>query len=119
MLFMAMSCNRCLSLRYNCHINVECCVSTAAVKYLCKYVNKGNDRAMVATNVEGQRDEIKEYQDMRSVGSSEAAWHILSYPIADRFPSVLAMRVHLEEQQDIVFDEEADGFIEALEKQRE
>ena len=111
--------NAYLSLRYNCHINVECCVSTAAVKYLCKYVNKGNDRAMVATSVEGQRDEIAEYRDMRSVGSSEAAWHILSYPIADRYPAVLAMRVHLEDQQDIVFDEDADEFVEALEKQRE
>ena len=111
--------NAYLSLRYNCHINVEFCVSTKAVKYLCKYVNKGNDRAMVATNVEGQRDEITEYQDMRSVGSMEAVWHILGYPIADRYPAVLAMRVHLEDQQDIIFDEDADEMIESLENQRE
>merc|ERR1712214_63135 len=109
--------NAYLSLRYNCHINVECCVSPKAVKYLCKYVNKGNDRAMVAKEVEGQeRNEIVEYEDMRCVGSSEAAWHILGYPIHDRFPPVMALRVHLEEEQNVVFDEETEA--EALENQR-
>jgi hypothetical protein len=39
--------NPLLSLRYNCHINVEVCSSVAAVKYLYKYVYKGHDRAMV------------------------------------------------------------------------
>ena len=36
-----------LSLRYNCHINVEFCTSPKAAKYLYKYVTKGHDRAMV------------------------------------------------------------------------
>ena len=53
---------------------------------------------------------------MRSVGSSEACWHIFGFPIHDRFPSVLALRVHLLDEQQIVFDEDAE--IEALETQR-
>ena len=74
--------NPLLSLRYNCHINVECCASAIAAKYLFKYVTKGNDRALVLTEVEGQvRDEIAEYMDLRSVGSCEAAWHIMNFPI--------------------------------------
>ena len=36
-----------LSLKYDCHINVEVCASTKAAKYLHKYVGKGGDRAMV------------------------------------------------------------------------
>ena len=44
-----------LSLRYKAHINVEFCSSPKAVKYLCKYTHKGNDRAMVTTHVEGSR----------------------------------------------------------------
>ena len=107
-----------LSLRYSCHINIECCASCLACKYLFKYVTKGVDRAMVRTEIEGQpRDEIAEYQDLRSIGSSEAAWKLLSYPIADRFPAVKALRVHLQDQQQIVFDEDTET--EALEKQRE
>ena len=58
-----------LSLRYNCHINVECCASPRAAKYLYKYVTKGSDRAMVATVMEEQTlepcDEITEYEDLR------------------------------------------------------
>ena len=44
-----------LSKRYNSHINTEICTLTLrTAKYLCKYQTKGNDRAMVATSVEGQ-----------------------------------------------------------------
>ena len=107
-----------LSLKYDCHINVECCSSPKAAKYLYKYVTKGHDRAVVTTEIEGQpRDEISDYQDLRSVGSSEATWHLMAYPIAERHPSVQALRVHLKEQQQIVFDAHTED--EALERQRE
>ena len=106
-----------LSLRYNCHINVEVCTSPKAAKYLYKYVTKGNDRAMVASEVAGQRDEITEYEDLRSVGSSEAAWHLLAFPISKRHPAVAALRIHTEEQQQIVFDEGTEEA--AMEIQRE
>ena len=85
--------NPLLSLRYNCHINVEKCTSAKASKYLYKYVTKGSDRAMVATVEEGQqRDEIKQYVDLRSVGSSEATWHLVAFPIAKRYPPVQTWR---------------------------
>ena len=74
---------------------------------------------MVATGVEGQegaRDEISDYHDLRSVGSSEAAWHLLGFPITDRYPPVQALRVHLEDEQQVVFDEGTED--EALDKQR-
>ena len=110
-----------LSLRFNCHINVERCTSPKAAKYLYKYVTKGSDRAMVAAVVEDQsglqRDEITDYEDLRSVGSSEATWHLMAFPITDRYPPVQALRVHTEDQQQIVFDEGTEE--EALEKQRE
>ena len=96
-----------LSLTYNCHINVECCTSPKCVQYLYKYVTKGNDRAMVATEVQDQaRNEIQEYQDLRSVGSSEATWHLMNFPITNQKPAVKPLRVHLKDQQQVVFDEE-------------
>ena len=76
---------------------------------------------MVATVLEEQagkaRDEINEYEDLRSVGSSEATWHLMAFPIADRYPPVQALRIHLEDQQQVVFDEGTED--EALENQRE
>ena len=62
-----------LSIRFDCHINVEFCASPKATKYLYKYVTKGSDRAMVRATVEEEnekpRDEIAEYEDLRSVGT--------------------------------------------------
>ena len=43
-----------LSLRYNCHINIEKCTLPTAAKYLYKYMKKGSDRAMDAMGMEGQ-----------------------------------------------------------------
>ena len=110
-----------LSLRFNCHINVERCTSPKATKYLYKYVTKGSDRAMVATVIEDQdgqpRDEIADYEDLRSVGSSEETWHLMAFPITDRYPPVHALRVHTEDQQQVVFNEGTEE--EALERQRE
>ena len=40
--------NAWLSLKYNCHINVELTVSVAAVKYLYKYVYKGHDKTQAS-----------------------------------------------------------------------
>ena len=57
-----------LSLRYNCHINVEKSTSPRNAKYLYKYVTKGPDRAMVSAelqNEEHPRDEIANYRDLR------------------------------------------------------
>ena len=41
----------------------------------------------------------------------------MAFPIADRYPPVQALRIHLEDQQQVVFDEGTEE--EALEKQRE
>ena len=83
-----------LSLRYNCHINVEVCLSPTAAKYLFKYIQKGEDRIMVNAKVEGEsRDEIEEYVDLRSMGSSEASWHLMAFPISKNYPAVVPLRI--------------------------
>ena len=56
--------------KYNCHINGEVCLgSIQTAKYLFKYLHKGGDRAMAAS-VPVARDEIAEFQDLKSMGSS-------------------------------------------------
>ena len=60
-----------LCLRFNCHTNIVLCLSPTAPKYLYKYIYKGEDRAMVRTEVgedDTTKDEISDFIDLRSVG---------------------------------------------------
>ena len=74
-----------LLLRFDGHTNMEMCMTFLAPKYLFKYFTKGQDRAMVRAEVEGDdltvKDEIAEYIDLRSVGSSESSWHLFNFNI--------------------------------------
>jgi len=58
-----------LLLRFNAYINIEIARSIKAVKYMCKYVYKGGNRAAAVLHSKeaGIRivDEIKEYLDAR------------------------------------------------------
>ena len=96
-----------LLLKYDCHINVECCTSNKVAKYLYKYVTKGNTRAMVNATINGNdgNDEIENYIDMRVVGSCEAAWRLMDFHLQYQYPAVIVLRVHLEDQQQLMFEE--------------
>ena len=76
-----------LMLRYGCHINVEVCASNKATKYLHKYITKGGDRNMMGVEGEGPelaKNEVREFQDLRSFGSSESCWRLLEFEMSDR-----------------------------------
>ena len=108
-----------LSLRFNCHINDELCLSPTGAKYLYKYAYKGEDRAMVRAEIgdeSANKDEISDFVDMRSIGSSEAAWQILNFNITKKHPAVYALRCHLEDENHVVFDNETAET--AIEQQR-
>ena len=92
-------------LRYNSHINLEVCVSSSGVKYLTGYFHKGGDRAMVRSEVEGERDEVKEYVDHRVMCANEAAASIFGFNVHQSFPPVMPLRIHLEGEQQVTFEE--------------
>ena len=99
--------NAWLSLKFNCHINIDICTNIDAVKYIYKYVYKGSDRAMVSVsegNMNQAHDELREYQDGRYVGASEAAWRLLRFPMHKEYPTVVRLAIHLPDQQQVVFD---------------
>ncbi|XP_044597578.1 uncharacterized protein LOC123274153 [Cotesia glomerata] len=87
---------------FDCHINVEYCGSVKSIKYICKYMNKGSDKATFG--LKDENDEITRYQSGRYISTSEAVWRILSFPIHERFPPVVHLDVHLENGQRIYFN---------------
>lgn len=72
--------NKYLLFKYDCHINVEYCHSVNAIKYHLKYTNKGQDAATItvdeARHKNKGKNEVREYQNSRYVGGSEATWRL-------------------------------------------
>ncbi|XP_055904241.1 uncharacterized protein LOC129940040 [Eupeodes corollae] len=89
---------------FNAHINVEYCHSVQAIKYICKYINKGSDQATFS--VRNAHDEVENYLNGRYISTSEAVWRILEFPIHDRHPTVVHLAVHLENGQRVYFSAE-------------
>lgn len=76
--------NRELLLKYAAHINVEWCNQSRSIKYLFKYINKGNDRITASfyeTGVDGvaqtECDEVKMYYDCIYISPCEALGEFL------------------------------------------
>jgi hypothetical protein len=102
-----------LLLLFRCHINVEVVASLNTVKYVFKYIWKGPDYALTnwkETAIEEggveMPDEIEHYSVHRYLTSSEAFWHIFKFPTSHLSATVHVLPVHLEEEQQIMFDEE-------------
>ncbi|GAU39679.1 hypothetical protein TSUD_320920 [Trifolium subterraneum] len=103
-----------LLLKYNAHINVEWCNQSRSIKYLFKYVNKGHDRVTAGFYQSGRDgddthnvDEIKTYYDCRYLSACEAVWRIFVFDVNYREPSVERLSFHLEDEQSVIFPDEA------------
>ena len=108
-----------LSMKYNCHINVEIATSITAVKYLFKYVYKGHDRASIRVfNHEGsdEIDEISQYLDSRYVSAAESSWRIFGFRMHQHSPSVTRLQLHLPDMQAIKFNPEAETANDILQR---
>ncbi|KAF3658074.1 hypothetical protein FXO38_13384 [Capsicum annuum] len=98
-----------LLLKYSAHINVEWCNQGKSIKYLFKYINKGNDRVTTAFRQNTHKkdsinvDEIKMYYDCRYISPCEAGWRNFGFPIHHREPSVERLSFHLPNEQPVIF----------------
>ena len=93
-----------LLLRFNCHINVDLVTADSVVKYLYKYIHKGEDFAKARVACEG--DEIEAYRTSRYISASEAMWRLFGYDMEYRAPAVQTLYTHLENEQIVVFEED-------------
>ncbi|GKB43391.1 ATP-dependent DNA helicase PIF1-like protein [Tanacetum coccineum] len=92
-------------------MNVEVCSSIMAVKYAFKYVYKGHDKQVIhlsSDDAEPVINEIKRYQNACYIFPPEAMWRIYGFPVANMNPVVVPLQVHLPDQQQVRFAEDAD-----------
>ncbi|XP_057249904.1 uncharacterized protein LOC130591037 [Beta vulgaris subsp. vulgaris] len=95
-----------LSALFDCHLNVEVCLTIQAVKYIYKYVYKGHDKISFAVSAQQDPkpvDEIQQFQTGRWVSPCEAAWRIFSFDLFEMYPPVLPLQIHLPNAQTVQF----------------
>ncbi|XP_070141644.1 uncharacterized protein [Drosophila kikkawai] len=92
-----------LSKTFSTHCNVEYCNSIKSIKYVWKYGNKGNDMAVFGIADPNANDEVTKFQLGRYVSCNEAIWRLFSFPIHERYPTVVHLSVHLENGQRVYF----------------
>ncbi|XP_054795045.1 uncharacterized protein LOC129300500 [Prosopis cineraria] len=106
--------NSYLLYKFQAHVNIEKTNQSTSIKYLFKYINKGNDRviaSLYSSSGEGGQsiiDEIKQYYDCRYVSSCEGCWRIFAFDIHHRYPSVERLSFHLPNEQYIVYSGDQD-----------
>lgn len=107
-----------LVVKYNAHINVELCKQSRCIKYLFKYMCKGEDRATfsIEENVSVDKvsgdvtvvpvNELHNFLSCLYVGGCEACWRIFKFDIQYRRPSVERLNFHLPNEEPVVFGED-------------
>jgi hypothetical protein len=95
-----------LTRKFNAHINIEVSAGIRSVKYLFKYVYKGQDRAMV--QVDGPTNEIKQYIDAQYLSATKAVDSLLLFKKHNEWPPIARLVVHLLGQHNVVFNEDDD-----------
>ena len=93
-----------LLLRYDAHSCTEVSATIEVVKYVVAYIQKGHDAAVFG--VFDRQNEIRSFQLGRFLGPVEAIVRILQFSIHWRYPAVLVLTVHLEDEQNVHFSEE-------------
>ncbi|XP_075154209.1 uncharacterized protein LOC142227612 [Haematobia irritans] len=94
-----------LSRIFETHTNVERCHSAKLIKYLCKCVAKVSGMTVFGIASENENDEISNFQIGRYVSTNEALWRLFSFQIHERYPTVVHLVVHLENDQRVYFTE--------------
>ncbi|KAI7958734.1 hypothetical protein MJO28_002525 [Puccinia striiformis f. sp. tritici] len=89
-----------MSLRFDCHLNIEVPYRIAAVKYLFKYIAKGPDRSAMQME---EGDETRRFINGRYVGPSEAAYRLFQFPMSEQWPPIQRLALHLENDNMVYF----------------
>ena len=93
-----------LLMKFNCHMNVEVCTTVRSVKYIFKYIHKGNDAAHVEIRQNHlNHDEILQHLNARYVGPHQAVFRLMQYKMHDRSHIIIRLAIHLPLQHNVYY----------------
>ena len=93
-----------LLMKFNCHMNVEVCTTVKSVKYIFKYIHKGNDAAHIEIRQNYlNHDEILQHLNARYVGPHQAVFRIMQYKMREKSHTIIRLAVHLPLQQNVYY----------------
>ena len=96
--------NSYLSLKYDCHINIEIVSSIMAIKYIYKYITKGPDRCIVKTFSDTANiNEVENFLNLKFLGAAESCLKIFKCKIHHRSHAVFKLPCHLPDEQLVYF----------------
>ena len=83
-------------------MNVEVCTTVRGVKYIFKYIHKGNDAANVEIRQNHlNHDEILQHLNARYVGPHQAVFRIMQYKMHDKSHIIIRLAIHLPLHQNV------------------
>ena len=93
-----------LPMKFSCHMNVEVCTTVKSVKYIFKYIHKGNDAAHVEIRQNYlNHDEILQHLNARYVGPHQAVIRSMQYKMHEKSHITIRLAVHLPLQQAVYY----------------
>ena len=93
-----------LLMKFNCHMNVEVCTTVKSVKYIFKYIHKGNDAAHVEIRQNHlNHDEILQHLNACYVGPHQTVFRLMQYKMHDRTHIIIRLAIHLPLQHNVYY----------------
>ena len=91
-------------MKFNCHMNVEVCTTVKSVKYIFKYIHRGNGAAHIQIRQNYlNHDEILQHLNARYVVPHQAVFRIMQYKMREKSHTIIRLVVHLPLQQNVYY----------------
>jgi hypothetical protein len=81
------------------------CASVQAIKYIHKYIYKGQDKITVRVSL--IQDEIEAHIQAKYIGSAEAMWRLMEFAVHGEYPSVMHLAIHCPGEHTVRFPSDA------------
>jgi hypothetical protein len=98
--------------KYDAHINTEWCNKSIFIKYIFKYITKGQEiidcEDTPMDEETNSRNEVKEYLDTWYICPFDWCWPVFGFKIQHHFHSLEKMPIHLPNENYVTYDAEAD-----------